>query len=195
MSDYNGIQDISSMQFGVFSQSNQQKPQKNKSQGSSQLPLKIVIPAAVIVIVAVLALLFLPEAIAKAQAKKACEDFVSGLAGEDVQWDKYYSDEIAEYLADESTPDSESVDLDIQKIKKINVKRNRALLKKKVKNFYQGEFELDAPADVNVKRGYVISCELRAESEVIDVSVLVLKIDGKYGVYDTGDSEYYDDNF
>ena len=27
------------------------------------------------------------------------------------------------------------------------------------------------------------------------VSALVLKVDGKYGVYDTRDSEYYDDNF
>lgn len=194
MSDYNGMQDISSMQFGVFSQSNHQKPQKNKSQGSLQLPLKIVIPAAVIVIAAVLTLLFLPEAIAKAQAKKACKDFVSGLAGGDIQWDKYYSDEIAEYIADEYTSDPETVDLHIQKIKKINVKRNRALLKKKVKNFYL-ELDLDVPADVNVKKGYMISCELKAESEVIDVSVLVLKVDGKYGVYDTGDSEYYDDNF
>lgn len=195
MSDYNGMQDISSMQFGVLSQSNQQKPQKNKTQGSLQLPLKILIPAAVIVIVAVLASFFLPEAIAKNRAEKACVVFCSAYVGKEIRWDKYYPKELAEIFEEEFENAGEIEndfdvtvdDIEIKTIKKVDVKENKAFLNKLVKEFYE-EMGADAPKRNKIKRGYMVGVKVEGETGYI----LVLNIDGKYGVYGVTDDEDFE---
>lgn len=197
MSDFNGIQDIGSMQMGVLSQSNQKKPQKDRRKMNLNLSPKVMIPAAVVIIIFIALLIFLPELIAKNQAKKACVAFFAAFAGEEIRWDKYYPQEIAEIFEEEFEDAGEiesdsgvtADDIEVETIKKVDVKENKAFLNKSVKEFYE-DMEADTPERIKVKRGYMVGVTVKGLDET--GYMLVLKIDGKYGIYGLADDEDFE---
>ncbi|MCM1386629.1 MAG: hypothetical protein NC231_04825 [Bacillus sp. (in: Bacteria)] len=196
----NGLQDIGSMQMGTLStttssNSGGKKPQKN----GRQIPFKIIIPAAAVICVILLLVIILPTPLGKSKAKKACKEVVENMfTGDEEFFEKYYPEEFAEVLYEYYSINSETnkgaineddikVDAEVKSVTPINVKKNKTTLRKRVKEYFEEVLEEVDVSDMKISKAYLVKVKMDInysdESEKDTVSALVLKIDGKYGVY------------
>lgn len=179
---------------------------QKKGTAGLNLDAKVIALAAVVV---VLLLIILVPNIAKAategKAKKAVKTYVQVfLSGDkrdkDVKWTKYYPKDFERALEDwaEELADRMSFE-DVENYKvlsvaKVSGKDVKGLLEDKVESFFQGQVSSYSGKEIKdrdidnlkISKAYIITTQFEYDRDVTVAYWLVIKVNGRYGVYGSG---------
>ena len=184
--NFNAIPDIGGYGFGQASGYNNQAGggagQRRKTrQGHNGLPMAAVLIVAIAVIVVLAVVLCTVFLGGRHKAKKAVREMLEGIAGDDVDWEEYYPEDLAEEIEDRDN--SEDIELeDIISVTRLGGKENRDVLEELVEN-YADIYDCDAD-DFDISgKGYMVTCRIDWDGDTDFCCAVVVKVDGKYGIY------------
>lgn len=205
------MQDISQMSFGTQPQQNQ--PQKKTGGKRTRLAAVIAaVECGVIVVLAVLLVMMQISKSGKGQTavevgeeaqehvKQTVEIFNKALHGsispEDIRWEDYYPDEVADLMyasmedVAEYMDESETlgITMDVLSISRVEGDGAKAYMQDAARMFFGIPFDEFSDADfdesvIHAEEGYLALCRILDEDEAQYGILLVLKVNGKYGLY------------
>lgn len=161
-----------------------------------------------IIAVVVLFLIILVAAMAnsgESKAKKAVKTYVKVFfSGDkkprDVKWSKYYpkdlegdvedwAEDFYDYMKDAKMLDDVE-HLKILSVAKVKGKDMKEILEDTVESYYvNGRFfdlEKKDVRDLKVSAGYIVTAQMEYDGDMYAYSFVVIKVDGRYGVYSNG---------
>lgn len=184
-----GMPDISSMRMGAGYAGGSQPPQKQSGKRSMPGEIRLsgntrlaVIGAAVVILV--LAGFLAAGKITESKVKDAYKAYVKSSTGQEINWKKYYPEELAEGMKErfEAVPD-DMFDEDLPKIKILSVTKLSSaadgMLEDMVLDLWR-MVRADVPAKgLKISGGYVLLLETDGKVGW----AVVAKVNGKYGLY------------
>lgn len=183
-----------------------QGDEQKKGLAGLKLDAKVIALAAVVV---VLLLIILVPALARAategKAKKAVKTYVQVfMSGDkrdkDVKWSKYYPKDFEREVEDwaEEFADNRSFE-DVENYKvlsvtKVSGKDVKGLLEDEVESFFQGQVSYYSGKgikdrdidDLKISKAYIVTTQFEYDRDMQVMYWLVIKVNGRYGVYDGG---------
>lgn len=174
---------------------------QKKGLGNLKLDSKMI---AIIAVVAVVVLVILIPAIvrgaAEGKAKKAVKTYVQVfLSGDkdadDVKWKKFYPKDLEREMEDWAEDQADSMSFEdvehykVLDVTKISGKDVNKLLEDVAESFFLGKEGIESRdlRDLKVSKGYLVTTQFEYDRDLVVESWLVIKVNGRYGVYHSWD--------